>query len=52
VTVIPLGHPETGSGGSSPSADFGLLAVGALAVAGAGVTSVQAIRRRRHENGN
>jgi len=48
VTVIPVGAPQTGLGGASrsgPNAVF--MAVGALALAGAGVSTVMAIRRRR-----
>ena len=48
VNVIPVGAPQTGLGGASRSGPNALfLAAGALALAGAGVSTVLAIRRRR-----
>jgi len=46
-TVIPLGHPETGAGGASYAPDNAQLALGGLALLGAGGAIAQAIRRRR-----
>jgi hypothetical protein len=45
--VIPAGHPETGAGGASQSGNSVLVALGGLALVGAGVATSQAIRRRR-----
>jgi hypothetical protein len=45
--VIPRGHPETGAGGGHHSADSVAVALGGLALVGAGVAMGQAIRRRR-----
>jgi hypothetical protein len=47
VTIIPLGHPETGAGGASHAVDEGLIGLGGLALAGAVVTTGVALRRRR-----
>jgi uncharacterized membrane protein YgcG len=47
-TVIPTGAPVTGAGGASRSGDNGLLiGAGSLALFGAGVAAILAIRRRR-----
>jgi len=46
-TVIPLGHPETGAGGAAYSPGNAQLALGGLALLGAGGAIAQAIRRRR-----
>src|SRR6266487_5165956 len=45
--IIPGGHPNTGAGGASHSGNSDLVALGCLALVGAGVAMDQAIRRRR-----
>ena len=45
--VIPAGHPQTGAGGASHSTNSALVAVGCLALVGAGGAIRQAVRRRR-----
>jgi ice-binding like protein len=43
--VIPVGHPQTGAGGTAASANPGLMALAGLALAGAGVMLGHATRR-------
>ena len=45
--IIPLGAPQTGAGGSSRSDNGALVALGVLALVGAGATMSLALRRRR-----
>ena len=45
--VIPAGHQQTGAGGASHSSNSALVAVGGLALVGAGGAIRQAVRRRR-----
>jgi Ice-binding-like len=47
TVVIPKGAPHSGAGGASHSDDTLLVALGGLALVGAGVAMGQAIRRRR-----
>jgi hypothetical protein len=50
--VIPKGVPETGAGGASRSGDdIRLVALGGLALVGAGAAPTQAVRRRRRRDG-
>ena len=51
--VIPTGAPNTGAGGSVGSGDnVVLIALGGMALVGAGVAAVQAVRRRRAYDGS
>jgi hypothetical protein len=45
--VVPVGFPHTGLGGAAHGRDDGLIALGALALAGAVGAAVVAVRRRR-----
>jgi hypothetical protein len=45
--IIPVGAPQTGAGGASHAPDSVLVALGGIALIGAGVAMGQAIRRRR-----
>jgi hypothetical protein len=48
ASIVPSGAPQTGAGGASPAGpNATLLAVGSLALVGAGAAVTQAIRRRR-----
>ncbi|WP_298796011.1 hypothetical protein [uncultured Pseudonocardia sp.] len=51
MTVIPLGHPETGAGGASHAVDEGALGLGVLALAAAATTAGVGFRRRRSATG-
>ncbi len=52
TAVIPAGAPSTGAGGAFRSRDNGLLvALGGLALAGAGIATAVAVRRRRDLEG-
>jgi hypothetical protein len=47
AVIIPLGAPHTGAGGASHSDDSVWIALGVLALVGAGAAVSLALRRRR-----